>query len=112
MFDYINFKDKQYQTKDTPQQSMDTYEIRGDELWWRKVDYEWVKEKNSFSEFAGYLKEVSHEWLFCEKFDGVIDFYRQDADNGGWEKGAWIEYHALFNNGKMIKLERKNESLG
>ena len=56
MFDYLDHENKQYQTKDTPQQSMDTYEIRGDELWWRKVDYEWVKEKNSFSEFAGYLK--------------------------------------------------------
>ena len=40
MFDYVNFEGKQYQTKDTPQQSMDTYEIRGDELWWRKVEYD------------------------------------------------------------------------
>jgi len=105
MFDYVNFEDKQYQTKDTPEQAMDTYEIRGDELWWRKVQYEWFEDKDSM--FGGYLKEISHEWLFCEKFDGVIDFYRQDADNGGWEKDAWIEYHSLFNNGKIIKLERK-----
>ena len=105
MFDYVNFEGKQYQTKDTPEQTMDTYEIRGDELWWRKVQYEWFEDKDSM--FGGYLKEISHEWLFCEKFDGVIDFYRQDADNGGWEKDAWIEYHSLFNNGKMIKLERK-----
>ena len=105
MFDYVNFEGKQYQTKDTPEQTMDTYEIRGDELWWRKVQYEWFEDKDSM--FGGYLNEVSHEWLFCEKFDGVIDFYRQDADNGGWENDAWIEYHSLFNNGKMIKLERK-----
>jgi hypothetical protein len=105
MFDYVNFEGKQYQTKDTPEQTMDTYEIRGDELWWRKVEYEWFEDEDSM--FGGYLKEISHEWLFCEKFDGVIDFYRQDADNGGWEKDAWIEYHSLFNNGKMIKLERK-----
>lgn len=105
MFDYVNFEGKQYQTKDTPQQSMDTYEIRGDELWWRKVEYEWVEEKDWI--FSGRLNEVSHEWLFCDRFDGVIDFYREDKDNGGWEKNAWVEYHALFNNGKMIKLERK-----
>lgn len=105
MFDYVNFEGKQYQTKDTPEQTMDTFEIRGDELWWRKVEYEWFEDKDSM--FGGYLKEISHEWLFCEKFDGVIDFYRQDSDNGGWEKDAWIEYHSLFNNGKMIKLERK-----
>ena len=105
MFDYVNFEGKQYQTKDTPEQTMDTFEIRGDELWWRKVEYEWFEDEDSM--FGGYLKEMSHEWLFCEKFDGVIDFYRQDKENGGWEKDAWIEYHSLFNNGKMIKLERK-----
>lgn len=105
MFDYVNFEGKQYQTKDTPQQCIDTYEIRGDELWWRKVEYEWVEEKDWI--FSGHLNEVSHEWLFCDRFDGVIDFYREDKNNGGWEKNAWIEYHALFNNGKMIKLERK-----
>jgi len=105
MFDYLRYEDKQYQTKDTPQQCIDTYEIRGNELWWRKVEYEWVEEKDWI--FSGHLNEVSHEWLFCDRFDGVIDFYREDKDNGGWEKNAWIEYHALFNNGKMIKLERK-----
>lgn len=105
MFDYLRYEGKQYQTKDTPQQCIDTYEIRGDELWWRKVEYEWVEKKDWI--FSGHLNEVSHEWLFCDRFDGVIDFYREDKDNGGWEKNAWIEYHALFNNGKMIKLERK-----
>ena len=105
MFDHLNFRDKQYQTKDTPQQSMDTYEIRGDELWWRKTEYEWSEEKDSM--FGGYLKEVSHEWVFCHKFDGLIRFYREDKENGGWEKNAWEEWNALFMDGKIIKLERK-----
>ncbi len=38
MFDYLNYEGKQYQTKDTPQQTLEDYEIRGNELWWRKSD--------------------------------------------------------------------------
>jgi len=83
---------------------MDTYEIRGDELWWRKTEYEWIKDDGMFS---GHMEEISHEWIFCERFDGVIDFYRENKEEGGYKKGAWIEWHALFNNGRMIKLERK-----
>ena len=105
MFDSIFFNKEEYQTKDTPQQSLDTYEIRGDELWWKKTEYEWADDEESL--FGGYMKEVSHEWVFCDRFDGVIDFYRENKEEGGYKKGAWIEYHTLFNNGRMIKIERK-----
>ena len=98
MFDNLHYEGKEYQTKDTPQQSMDTYEIRGNELWWRKTEYEWAEEKESM--FGGYLKEVSHEWVFCHKFDGLIRFYRTLGDD------AWEEWNALFMDGKIIKLER------
>jgi hypothetical protein len=103
MFDYVTFEGKQYQTKDTPQQTLDDYEIRGDELWWRKCEYEW--EENG-SRFGGYMKETSHEWLFCVDFDGLILFYREDKENGGHKADKWVEYKALFMNGKIIKLER------
>jgi hypothetical protein len=103
MFDYLNYDGHEYQTKNTPEQMMDTYEIRGDELWWRKTEHEWVEEKNSL--FGGYLQEVSHEWLFCKDFDGLVRFYREDNENGGHKKDAWIEYKALFMDGKIIKLE-------
>lgn len=105
MFDYLLYEGKEHQTKDTPQQAMDTYEIRGKELWWKKTEYEWVEDGGLF---GGYLKEVSHEWVFCDRFDGVIDFYRDDKEKGSKES-IWIEYHSLFNNGVMIKLERKDE---
>jgi hypothetical protein len=59
MFDTILFNKEEYQTKDTPEQTLDTYEIRGDELWWRKTEYEWAEDKESM--FGGYMKEVSHE---------------------------------------------------
>lgn len=105
MFDYLNFEGKEYQTKDTPQQGMDLYEIRGDELWWKKCQYEW--EESDGALFGGYLREVSHEWLFCHKFDGLIRFYRSDKENGGYEANAWEEWEALFMDGKIIKLGRK-----
>jgi hypothetical protein len=101
MFDEIFYEREMYQTKDTPQQSLDTYEIRGDELWWKKTEYEWEDDKDSM--FGGYMQEVSHEWVFCDRFDGVIDFYRENKEEGN----KWIEYHTLFNNGRMIKIERK-----
>ena len=105
MFDQLDHEGKEFQTEDPPQLSLDTYQIRGDELWWRKTEYEWADDKESL--FGGYMKEVSHEWVFCDRFDGVIDFYRENKEEGGYKKGAWIEYHTLFNNGRMIKIERK-----
>jgi hypothetical protein len=97
MFDYINYEGHEYQTKDTPEQGMETYEIRGDELWYNEVQREWVD--NAESLFGGYLEEISSQWKFCDKFDGLIRFYRDD------ENDKWIEYRVLFMDGKIIKLE-------
>jgi hypothetical protein len=104
MFDYIHFEGKEYQTKDTPEQYMATYEIRGDELWSKEVEYEWVEDENAL--FGGYVNEISHEWSFRKDFDGKIIFYREDMENGGYKNNAWIEYQALFMDGKIIKMEK------
>jgi hypothetical protein len=106
MFDYLHYEKHEYQSKDTPSQGLDTYEIRGDELWYKNVELEWIKDECLF---GGYFKEVSHEWKFCDDFDGLIRFYREDKENGGYKKGKWIEYHALFSDGKMIKIKQKKE---
>jgi len=105
MFDHLYYEGKEYQTKDTPEQALDTYEIRGNELWWRKTEHDWVEDKDAM--FGGYLQETSHEWIFCKNFDGLIRFYREDEDNGGYKNNAWIEYKALFMDGKIIKFEQK-----
>ena len=105
MFDHITYEGIQYQTKDTPDQGISDYEIRGNELWYRNVKYEWVDNEESFL-FGGHLKEISHQWEFCKDFDGAIRFYREDTANGGWKNDAWIEYKTLFMDGKMIKCER------
>jgi hypothetical protein len=103
MFDYITFEGHQYQTKDTPEQSIADYEIRGNELWWRKVEFRW--EEGDGHPFGGYLEEVSHEWIFCKDFDGCIRFYRAALEDKqeSWKQDAWIEYRTLFMDGKMIK---------
>jgi hypothetical protein len=102
MFDYIRYNEHEYQTKDTPEQGMETYEIRGDELWYKQVEREWVQDGDAL--FGGYLEEISHEWKFMNKFDGLIRFYR---DIGKDENGhyIWEEYKVLFMDGKIIKIE-------
>lgn len=102
MFDYLSYNGKLYQTKDTPAQTMEIYEIRGDELWFKKVESEWVEDEKAF--FGGYLEPISSIWEFCEDFDGLIRFYREDVENGGHKHNAWIEYKALFMDGKIIKI--------
>lgn len=102
MFDYINYEDHEYQTKDTPDQFMSTYEIRGSELWYKKVESEWFEEDDSL--FGGYLKEISHEWIFLNNFDGSIVISREDEENGGYKNDAWVTYKMLFMDGKLIKL--------
>lgn len=103
MFDDLLFEGKQYQTKDTPAQALETYEIRGDELWMKKVEREWVENEEAI--FGGYLEELSHEWIFCEDFDGAIRFYRDIGKDGNGDY-IWEEYKTLFMDGKMIKCER------
>lgn len=104
VFDEILYNRELYQTKDTPAQCLELYEIRGDELWYKEVEREYVKDEEHI--LGGYLTEVSHEWKFCKNFDGLIRFYREDKENGGYKEDKWIEYKALFMDGKILKLER------
>jgi hypothetical protein len=45
----------------------------------------------------------------CHDFDGLIRFYRAALEDKheSWKQDAWIEYKALFMDGKMIKIEKK-----
>jgi hypothetical protein len=100
MFDYIRYEGHDYQTKDTPAQALETYEIRGDELWYEDHDLEFIDVPGGL--FGGYYDKINIEWKFLSDFDGAIRFYRQDEEN----KDEWIEYKTLFMNGKMIKMEK------
>jgi hypothetical protein len=113
-----------FQTKDTPNQAMSHYKIDGAGLLWvKKVEGRWEEGKEvaddaPFSEkmasFGRFVAE--HEWWEEEKFTGAINFYESynhpeykspdvDFDNDDWKKfiSGWVEYCALFKNGKLIE---------
>jgi len=112
MFDNLYYEGKEYQTKDTPRQALDKYKIEPDQdsghqyLWVEEYDSDWVDDPEGF--LGGYLKSSNERWVCCHEFDGNIVFYREDKDNGGWKEDAWIEYSALFMDGKLLRIKEVN----
>jgi hypothetical protein len=108
MFDQLYYRGEEYQTKDTPAQLLDNYKIEVDQdsglpyLWHEEYDSEWVDDGRHL--FGGGLLRSNERWVLCDSFDGLIRFYREDKEKGGYKADAWIEYQALFMNGHMIKL--------
>ena len=113
MFDTLYYEGAEYQTKDTPKQTLDNYKIEVDQesghryLWHEEYDAEWIEDKEAW--LGGQLETYNHRWVRCDDFDGLIRFYREDKENGGYKNDAWVEYRALFMNGQMIKLTRNKE---
>jgi hypothetical protein len=96
MFDYIRYKGHEYQSKDTPNQWMDNYEIRDDgTLWVEDYDSEWVADSEGL--FGGFLEKKNVRDRFVFEFIGEIRFYR-DID---YKKDLWEEFSAYFVNGQM-----------
>jgi hypothetical protein len=104
MFDHIQYKGEEYQTKDTPAQLLDNYKIEQDlysgdwYLWHEEYDVDWIDDADRFG--GGYMKQYNQRWVHCADFDGTLRFYRSDKDN----RALWIEYQTLFMNGCMIKI--------
>jgi hypothetical protein len=101
MFDHIHYKGKEYQTKDTPLQTLDNYKIEQDQdsghwyLWHEEYDAEWVEGEGLF---GGCIKQSNHRWIRCDKFDGSIRFYWYSTEEDQ------EEYQALFMDGQMLKI--------
>lgn len=96
MFDNIRYKDKLYQTKDTPNQFMDDYEIRSDgTLWVEKYETDWVETPDSL--FGGTLvkRDIRDHFLF--EYIGEIRFYREID----YKQDLWEKYSAYFINGQL-----------
>ena len=113
MFDYLNCKyplpapeanGYEFQTKDTPTQMMDRYEIREDgSLWHQAYDTEDRGDptKEGLERFIGCMTSVNHRWEPCA-ITGEIRFY-------DWRQGEtpdWIEFSAYFVNGKLKELHQ------
>ena len=113
-----------FQTKDTPNQAMSTYKIDGaGQLWVEKTEGHWQEGKECdkdapFSEkIASFCRMViDKRWWKLEDFTGNIRFYESYShpeyyeleghagNNNEWMRfvRGWIEYSALFKNGKLL----------
>ena len=101
MFDYVRYNGVEYQTKDTPAQLLDYYDIHEDgTLWHNNYDCEWVEEEEHI--LKGYLRQFNERKEFCDKFIGEIRFYR----NIGKKYKQWEEFSAYFVNGKMREIHQ------
>ena len=104
MFDNIEYRGRQYQTKDTPLQTLDNYRIEQDQdsghwyLWHEEYDSEWIDSADGF--LGGTIVQSNERWVCCDDFDGVIRFYyyRTEEDQE--------EYQALFMDGRMLKIKQ------
>lgn len=86
----------EFQTKDTPRQFCDNYEIHVDGTLWQE-DYT-IKP----TEGTGW-KQINKHWVFCD-FTGEIRFY--DIVSKRINPGGWIEFSAYFKNGKLRELNQ------
>lgn len=101
MFDYLHYRGREYQTKDTPTQMLDNYKIEQDQdsghwyLWHEEYDAAWTDNEGLF---GGSLVRSNERWVHCADFDGEIRFYhyRSEQDQE--------EYRALFMDGQMLKI--------
>lgn len=108
MFDYLRCKyplpveganEMLFQTKDTPEQQLDQYEIREDgTLWHQDYDIEDHRDPNAkgIARTFGMMTRVNERWE-PEPMTGEIRFYE-----GG--KGWWVEFSAYFVGGKLREL--------
>lgn len=113
MFDYMRCKhhlppgtpDLQWQTKDTPAQWMETYEIREDgSLWHHDHDIEDQSDPNAegLLALAGCMTSVNFRWEPC-LLTGEVRFY--DSTDFG-NKDAWWEFSAYFVKGQLKELHQ------
>ena len=105
MFDNLEYKGEQYQTKDTPAQLLDNYKIEQNQddghwyLWHEEYDVDWIEEADRFG--GGYMKQYNQRWVCCHEFDGSLRFYRSLKE----DRSRWIEYRSLFMDGRMLKIK-------
>lgn len=102
MFDHIQYRGREYQTKDTPCQMLDNYKIEQDPdsgdwyLWHEDYDAQWVENEGLF---GGMIKQSNQRWVRCDNFDGLIRFYYYQSEQDQ------EEYQALFMDGRMLKIK-------
>ena len=119
-----------FQTKDTPNQGMNSYTITAEGyLLANCKEYQWIDTPENVKEDAtplealfnrGYNKVV-REWTEqCLNFNGEVHFYdsyphadkktSDDYQRGEFADG-WVEYKSLFQNGQLIQISQSEHTL-
>ena len=110
----------QYQTKDTPCQQLNLYEIREDgTLWHEEYDIEdrserglWEKahpgekvpeDLTGLRALGGCMSRVNKRWVQDTDYTGEICFYSSLKEVRGQGLG-WIEWSIYFQHGKVANL--------
>lgn len=102
---YKALPDELFQTKDTPSQFLDTYEIREDgTLWHEDYDTEDHSDPNAKGviKFIGSMTRINHRWEPVKNFLGEIRFYAGDDK-------SWIEFSSYFVDGKLNQIHLVKE---
>jgi len=93
-------ENEKWQTKDTPAQFLDDYEIREDGTLWHE-EYDIADHSNpvetGFKRLKGMLTKINKKWVFEKDFTGEIVIYtciNNDADK-------YIEFSFYFHMGKL-----------
>jgi hypothetical protein len=97
-----------YQTKDTPAQFTDLYEIREDgTLWHENYDLEDQSDptKTGIERIFGMCARVNERWEPVD-FTGEIRFYdlRKSDPLDSSQDDGWIEWSAYLEHGKVVSL--------
>jgi hypothetical protein len=93
------FQGADFQTKDLECQ-MDCYEIREDgTLWMQKYEIEDRSDPNAegIARLCGMLSRVNLRWE-PTKYTGSVDFYE-------WLNPGWVEFCAIFIDGKLTHIQ-------
>lgn len=101
----IDLKNEMFQTKDTPAQFLDTYEIREDgTLWHENHDIEDHSDPNAkgIIKFIGNMTRVNYRWEPVKNFLGEIRFYTDYNKN-------WIEFSSYFVDGQLNQIHLVKE---
>lgn len=89
-----------FQTKDTPAQFLDHYEIREDGTLWHEA-YD-LQRTGGPSILDCHLERLNRRWEPVD-FDGELAIYAF-----GEEPGDWIEFLFTFQNGRVRSVEDKS----
>lgn len=95
-----------WQTKDTPAQWCDRYEIRADgTLWHQNYDVEDRSDPRAegLMRMVGCMTSVNHRWEKCD-LTGEVRFYAHTDPKD--ISGTWVEYSAYFVGGQLKHLEK------